>query len=391
MKIELSHIATLAAIFLGLGTAASSVPGQTPVKPAPQDGPTAEKTNPADQSCANFGFEAEQIRDLLRNMPTEEQLAGLRRQLSKEEAVMSSLEIRKLQNLSAQLEGKQGEVEAKAEEMARRAQEMTSSFEDQLEDNRNVLVSPDEGSGWLGVEIGEVTPEKATELKLPATRGVVVTDVEPDSPAAKAGLKDRDVIVQYDGQTVEGTVQFRRLVRETPPGRKVELAISRDGRIENVSVELADRNAYYEKRMRSMMNDFSKPFAFSVPNFEITTRGPFLWMDARTPILGIDAEDLSAQLGSYFGAPDNAGVLVREVRAGTPAQKAGIKAGDVITKIDDKPVKSLSDLREQLRQDRAHKTIQLGILRKGSPLTLPVEIDQPKHPDRTEALHRAQL
>ena len=90
-------------------------------------------------------------------------------------------------------------------------------------------MSSDDGSGWLGVEISEVTTEKAKDLKLAGLRGVVVMDVEPDSPAAKAGLKENDVITQYDGQIVEGTVQFRRLVRETPAGRKVTLEFRETG------------------------------------------------------------------------------------------------------------------------------------------------------------------
>jgi serine protease Do len=388
MKVKQSNIAALAALLLGVGTAASSVPGQEPAQPAPQDRQTAGKAN---ENCANLGLDAEQIRELMRNMPQEEQLAELTRQLAKEEAVMSSPELRKVENLSAQLSGKQGELEAKAEDMAARAQELTSRVEDQLQDNRNLLVSPGEGGGWLGVAISEVTPEKAAELKLTSVRGVIVTDVEPDSPAAKAGLKENDVLLQYDGQTVEGTVQFRRLVRETPPGRKVSVLLSRDGRTETLSIELADRSAYDEKRMRGMMNDFGKPFSLSGPSLEINAPGGLLWMEARSPVLGIEAEDLTGQLGSYFGAPDNSGVLVREVRAGGPAQKAGIKAGDVIIKIDDKRVESLSDLREQLRQERDHKTIKLGLLRKGSALTLPVEIEQPKPPATIDAIHRAEL
>jgi serine protease Do len=391
-RFRASHLAAAAAILLGLGTTASLVGAQTSDKPAaPSPEPSSEKPKSDGQNCAELRLDGEQIRDLLRNMRLEDQLAGLTRQLA-EEAVMSSPELAKLKNLSAQLEGKEGELESKATDMAARAQELTSRLQDQVQLQPNgTLLSSEEGSGWLGIEIGEVSQEKATELKLPSVRGVIVTDVEPDSPAAKAGLKENDIILEYDGQTVEGTVQFRRLVRETPPGRKIDVVISRDGRTQTIGVELADRNAYYEKRMRGMMRDFGKPFALSAPNFEINSPEMLIWADARTPVLGIDAEDLSGQLGSYFGAPDNSGVLVREVRAGTAAQKAGIKAGDVITKIDDKPVKSLSDLREQLRQDREHKTIKLGILRKGSEISVSVEIEQPKPPETTQAIHRAEL
>ena len=114
-------------------------------------------------------------------------------------------------------------------------------------------------------------------------------------------------------------------------------------------------------------------------------------MDTRTPILGINAEDVSGQLGAYFGAPGNSGVLVREVRSGTPADKAGLKAGDVIIKVDGNPVKSLSELRDQLRDKDDQKAVSLGVLRKGSELNIPVEIERPKPMERVQTVHRAQL
>jgi len=111
----------------------------------------------------------------------------------------------------------------------------------------------------------------------------------------------------------------------------------------------------------------------------------------RTPLLGISAEDLTGQLGSYFGAPNNSGVLIREVRSGTPADKAGLKAGDVIIKVDGKPVGALSELRDQLRDKGDGKTVNLGVLRKGSEMTVPVTIEKPKPIEKTQTIHRAQL
>jgi serine protease Do len=219
----------------------------------------------------------------------------------------------------------------------------------------------------------------------------VVMDVEPDSPAAKAGLKEKDVITQYDGQTVEGTVQFRRLVRETPPGRTVALVVSREGANQNISVELGDRSAYFERKMKGKMREFGEMNMPPIPNFSMPgvpvapdehSHGA---MDWRTPVLGINAEDLTPQLGAYFGAPDDGGVLVREVRAGTPAEKAGLKAGDVIVKVDGKPVHSLGDLRAELREKSAEKSVTLGILRKGAEMSVPVAIELPRP---HEPMHR---
>lgn len=114
-------------------------------------------------------------------------------------------------------------------------------------------------------------------------------------------------------------------------------------------------------------------------------------MGGRTPLLGISAEDLSGQLGAYFGAPESGGILVREVRAGTAADKAGLKAGDVIIKIDSKPVSSLGDLRQQLRDKSDEKSVSLGIVRKGSEMSVSIAIEKPQPMESTHMVRRAQL
>jgi len=378
--------AALCAMLAGLGMVPGALQGQTASQPAPK---SPEASGSTDQKCANLGVNGEQIKAMLRNMQLEEKLSGLSQRLAKEEA-MSSPELAKLQNLSAQLEGREGEIKARAADMSARAQEVASEAVNRLQEDGNALVSPDENSGWLGVEIGEVTSEKAKELKLPEVRGVVVANVEPDSPAAKAGLKQNDVILEYDGHAVEGTVQFRRLVRETPPGRSVNLTISRNGETQRLSVELADRNAYYEKSMRGMTRDLGRTFSFSAPNFDFHGPQMFLWTNSAAPVLGIEAEDLTGQLGAYFGAPGDSGVLVRSVRAGTPAQRAGLKAGDVIVSLNGKPVKSVSQLRDQLQEKREQKSVALGVLRKGSEVHVNVDIEQPK-PENFQGVHSAAL
>ncbi|MGC2294446.1 MAG: PDZ domain-containing protein, partial [Candidatus Acidiferrales bacterium] len=204
-----------------------------------------------------------------------------------------------------------------------------------------------------------------------------------------AGLKENDVITQYDGQNVEGTVQFRRLVRETPAGRTVTLGISRNGSTQNVSVDLGDRSAFFEKKMKGKMRDLDNAFAFSMPNPDFSFAMPV--MEGRSPLLGIGAEDLSGQLGTYFGAPDGSGILVREVRPGMAAEKAGIKAGDVIIKIDGKPVRTLADLRTQLRDKGDQKSVSLGILRKGAEMSVAVTMEKPQPVESTHVIHRAQL
>ena len=320
-----------------------------------------------------------------------ESLAGLNERV-RQEVEMSSPEMQRLQNLSVQLRANQGQFEESASELATRAAELAERAQEKSEEFQApaVFVSGDEdGSGWLGVEIGEVTAEKAKDLKLTAQRGVVVMDVEPDGPAAKAGLKENDVITQYDGQVVEGTVQFRRLVRETPTGRTVALVISRNGATQNVSVELGERSAFFEKRMKGKMRDFDNALAFSIPGQDFTLAMPPV--DARMPSLGINAEDLSGQLGTYFGAPDGTGILIREVRSGTAAAKAGLQAGDVIIKADGKPVCTLADLRVALRDKSDQKTVALGIIRKFAEMSVTVGIERPQPSESSHVVRRAEL
>ena len=401
-KFRTSNIASLGVLFLTLVAAPSALPGQNPEQNASKPATTTPGTTSgaADSACDNLKAATEQfdVRARINEQELQKQLATLQERLAKE-AVMSSPQLAKLQNLSAQLEGKQNVFEGNAEELAARAQELAEQIQENtsplFNQAQNFVISTDEsGGGWLGVEIGEVTPDNSKDLKLTAVRGVVVKDVEPDSPAAKAGLKENDVITQYDGQTVEGTVQFRRLVRETPAGHTVALTVSHDDATQNLSVELGERGAFLEKKMKGKMRDFGGVQSFVMPNNEFNfSGGPegFSLMDNRTPVLGISAEDLTGQLGAYFGAPDDSGILIREVRSGTPAEKAGLKAGDVIVQFNGKPVHTLSELRDALRDKSEEKTASLGILRKGSSMNVSVGIEKPHPTESIQMFRRAQL
>jgi serine protease Do len=214
---------------------------------------------------------------------------------------------------------------------------------------------------------------------------VLLADVEEDSPAGKAGLKSGDVITEFDGERVEGTLAFRRMVRETPPGRPVELAYWRDGSSASTTVELESLSGQMRERARQMADQnrqMSQEMAQEMPQRPLLFNLP---EDAgiftgNTPTLGIAALNLSGQLGHYFGAPDGQGVLVGEVRDSTPASKAGLQAGDVITKVDGERVHDISDLRATLTEKRADKSVTLSILRKGAELSIPVEPQAPDSP-----------
>lgn len=252
-----------------------------------------------------------------------------------------------------------------------------------------VFFAGDGENGWLGVSVGEVTAEKAKELKLPGERGVILDEVDSDSPAAKAGLKKGDVITEFNGQRVEGVTQFRRYVRETPAGRVVQLTVWRDGRAQQIPATIGEFGDSSRVRLTDRQRERITVMPRGNWNFEMPDVQVFSAM-AR-PLLGIRTEDLDGQLGAYFGAPENEGVLVTHVNSGSPAEKAGMKAGDVIVKVDGSRVKETSDLRERMNGAREKKTVPVTVIRKGVESTLNVEIEQPKPPERPRVTRRITL
>jgi serine protease Do len=173
--------------------------------------------------------------------------------------------------------------------------------------------------------------------------GVEVTRIAPDSPAEQSGIKTGDVVTQYNGQRVEGMDQFSRLVRETPAGREVKIGIIRNGAPQTIAVKIVARPAISGQLIPApVQNAFELRFP-DMPQSRMT------W---RSTILGIEAEALDGQLAEYFGVKE--GVLVRAVTPGAAADKAGIKAGDVIVRVDDAKVATPADISAHLRALRGH-------------------------------------
>jgi len=255
---------------------------------------------------------------------------------------------------------------------------------------RRLVMSLDgDGGSWLGVETQEVTSEKAKSLKLSSERGALIGKVLPDSPASKAGLKENDVVTEINGQRVEGTAQFRRLIREIPGGRNVQLSVWRDGKQQNITATLGKS----EERHNTMMNAMPQGFAFRVP--EIPEIRNFDWnggmLLAGKPRLGIDAEDLTGQLGAYFGVPEGEGILIRNVNADSPAEKAGVKAGDVITTFNSERIRTAGELREKLAGIESGKSVTLGLLRNKSEIKLTVELPAPAAKEKRKVASRTNI
>ena len=204
---------------------------------------------------------------------------------------------------------------------------------------------------FLGVAIQEIDSNRAKELKLSDQAGVEVTLIAPDSPAEKAGIKIGDVVTQYNGQRVDGMDQFSRLVRETPPGREVKIGIIRNGVPQTIAVKIVARLAISGQLIPAPVQN---PFELRFPDM------PQSRMTWRSTILGIEAEALDGQLAEFFGVKE--GVLVRTVTKGSAADKAGIKAGDVIVRVEDAKVATPADISNQLRSLRG-RPISIVVVR----------------------------
>jgi serine protease Do len=221
---------------------------------------------------------------------------------------------------------------------------------------------------YIGVGIQEIDSERAKALKLKEEAGVEITRVETDSPAERAGLKTGDVVTQYNGQHVEGIEQFSRMVRETPAGRDAKLEIVRNGAAQTVAVKIATRKA---QPLLSDANPFPNGGVFRVPAPDL----PQNRTSIRSSALGVEAEALNGQLAGYFGVTE--GVLVRSVTRDSAAEKGGVKAGDVITKIDGNRVAAPADVSRNLQSARGN-SVPLIVMRDHKEVTLnvPVEADR---------------
>jgi serine protease Do len=252
------------------------------------------------------------------------------------------------------------------------------------------------GGSYLGIGAQEINAERAKELKLSEVRGVEVTRVEEDSPAAKAGLKQGDVVLQYNGERVEGTEQFVRLVRETPPGRQATLVISRNGATQTVTATLGERKDFayrfstgpeFQQDMNKLRAElgrmrldsrFQQDMArLQAELGEMRLRLPDMpepFMAWRSPVLGVEAETLTSQLAEFFGVKQ--GVLVRSVTKDSAAEKAGIKAGDVIVRVENEEVGTPSALSRRIRELESRTSFPVTVVRNRQEMALNVVVEK---------------
>jgi serine protease Do len=203
---------------------------------------------------------------------------------------------------------------------------------DQLRKNGRVV------RGWLGIRAQDVSPQLATSLGLTRSPSemAVVTEVGEGSPAAEAGIKPGDVILEFNSKPVPKSQDFPSTIADTPPGQKVTLKIIRDKKEQIVSFkigELPDDGDAVQKT------------------------------EARDPEIGVRVQRITPEAARRLGLNSTKGVLIVEVQPGSPADQVGLEAADVVREVNQRPVNNISDFERAVRQGRRGERILLLVQR----------------------------
>jgi len=233
-----------------------------------------------------------------------------------------------------------------------------------------MIFAQDDDGGYLGVQAVAVTNENLSRFGLKEARGVGLEKVVENSPAAAAGLQNGDVVLRFDGEEVKSVTKLTRMIGETSPDQKARLTILRGGEEREITVTIGKRPPFTFERMMPMGSfpalptppsgefKLSDEFFKNMPPGEFPGNGAFVWNFASGRKIGVVAESLTKQLGEHFGVADGRGLLLMEVRENSPAAKAGLKAGDIITEVDGTVV---SDSMELIRAVNVKKEGEVEI------------------------------
>ena len=204
-----------------------------------------------------------------------------------------------------------------------------------------------ESGAYLGVTIGDLTTAQATALKLHDTNGVVVQSLDHDGPACKAGIQPNDVIVSINGNRVFNVQQMAQLIQGMAAGSVTTVGIVRDGKAQNLKATLSSRKSWLEPKAAPPTSN-AEVKTPTLPPVPYSTDMDVAMVTPASARRGIVVESLTPQLAEYFGVPAGQGVLVRNVQKGSLGAAAGLKAGDVITKIGGQQIRDLADWRRSM-------------------------------------------
>jgi serine protease Do len=208
----------------------------------------------------------------------------------------------------------------------------------------------------IGVRLDDVTADNVKTLKLEKVEGALVASVNPNSPAAKAGLRENDVIVLFDGERVRSASHLTRLVHETPAGREVQLSVMRAGRRTELHITPESGGTWFDPRFADTLDVLVQGVRDGVDTSRSRSR------------LGVNVQNLRDDLPEYFGV--KSGVLVTAVRPDSPAARAGVKAGDVITAVNGNAVSTTQDLVNALPSAGSPQDVSLTVVREKKETTL---------------------
>jgi serine protease Do len=227
-----------------------------------------------------------------------------------------------------------------------------------------ILRRPADGGGYLGVGVIELTDDRVKALNLKDDHGVEVRLLQENTPAAKAGLKENDVILEVNSKPIEDVSQFVHAIAATSAGSKISLTVWRNGAKLSLSATLDSRpgNPYF------VVPDAPMP---PMPPVPAGDDGVFSNLTGNSARVGFEGESLSPQLAAFFGVKQ--GVLVRTVEPNTPAEKAGLKAGDVVVKVNGTLVTNPHEISGLVRASRS-KSVSFTVVRNKKEIALNVQL-----------------
>jgi serine protease Do len=241
--------------------------------------------------------------------------------------------------------------------------------------------------GYLGVDVRDVTPDQVPLLKLKDTRGAEIVLVDHDAPAGKCGLHEHDVVLMMNGQAIEGQDQLRHMLHDAPPGGTIVLVISHDGQQRTITTQMAVSQEEVEREATEQRMTVAAPedqpadvtaYAASSSGQSISPGNSLLGrLTMSSTYTGLYMEKMSAQLAGYFGVPSGSGLLVRSVQENSPAAVAGMHAGDVVMRANDKAVVSTNDWAKAIKNSHGHP-LSVLVLRDKKEQTLTLTPDSKK-------------
>lgn len=222
------------------------------------------------------------------------------------------------------------------------------------------------GGGWMGLYIRTVDRDDIEALDLDSKlRGVVVSGIDDEGPAAKAGIEPGDVITRFDGRSVENRRDFMRLLDRRAPGEEISLTVLRNNDEETVNFRLGERPRELEDRDAPLARLFGN----------LGGHGTARALAVGGPVLGVQTVELdNAALAEYFGAEPGRGILVTDIIEDSGAEAAGLRGGDVILGIADEDVGSVDELRAALADYDEGDEVDVRIRRQKKDQTLRVEL-----------------